>query len=46
MTPVIALQQSVADVFTANHVIPTRIDVRAAVWTPPSQKASELGQKQ
>ena len=43
---VIALQQSVADVFTANHVIPTRIDVRAAVWTPPSQKASELGQKQ
>jgi aliphatic sulfonates family ABC transporter substrate-binding protein len=37
---VTARQQEEADTFFALHVIPRKIDVRAAVWTPPAETAS------
>jgi len=37
LTPaVIAEQQQIADAFAAQHLIPARLDVRDAVWHPPS----------
>ena len=36
---IIARQQSVADTFAALRVIPTRVDVRAAVWRPERPRA-------
>ena len=33
---VIAQEQAVADAFAELHVIPSRVDVRAATWTPPA----------
>lgn len=36
---IIARQQSVADTFAALRVIPSRIDVRAAVWRPERPRA-------
>ncbi len=34
---IVARQQSLADDFAQFHVIPSRVDVRAIVWTPPRQ---------
>ena len=33
---VVAQEQAVADAFADLHVIPSRVDVRAATWTPPA----------
>jgi aliphatic sulfonates family ABC transporter substrate-binding protein len=37
---IIAQQQGIADTFTRLHMIPARIDVRAAVWQAKSREAS------
>ncbi len=37
MTPeVVAEQQKIADAFLAQHLLPSRLTVRDAVWTPPA----------
>ena len=33
---IVAQQQRVADTFAGLHVIPAKVDIRAAVWTPPA----------
>ena len=40
---VIRRQQEVADTFFALKIIPMRIDVRGAVWLPPSRSAAAAG---
>ena len=37
---IIAQQQSIADTFTGLHILPSRIDIRAAVWRPLQQHAA------
>ncbi len=37
---IIAQQQAIADTFAGLHIIPARIDVRAAVWRPTQQRAA------
>ncbi|GAV33801.1 Alkanesulfonates-binding protein (plasmid) [Roseomonas mucosa] len=36
---IVAQQQAIADSFATLRIIPRRIDIRAAVWTPPRQIA-------
>ncbi len=40
---VIARQQHLADLFAASHIIPSKIDVRAIVWTPPPGTSPTVG---
>ena len=39
---IIARQQGIADLFTALRIIPTKLDIRAIVWTPPTQTSEKL----
>jgi sulfonate transport system substrate-binding protein len=39
---IIAQQQAIADSFFELHIIPSRIQVRAAVWTPPHRTTGAL----
>jgi sulfonate transport system substrate-binding protein len=39
---IIARQQGIADLFTALRIIPAKLDIRAIVWTPPTQTSEKL----
>jgi hypothetical protein len=45
---IIAQEQGIADLFSTLHIIPAKIDVRAAVWRPAPIETARLaaGQKQ
>jgi NitT/TauT family transport system substrate-binding protein/sulfonate transport system substrate-binding protein len=37
---IIAQQQAIADTFFSLHIIPSHVDIRAAVWRAPDQHAA------